>query len=336
MKLNTTTSWLELILRGHGLPAVPDYLEEVRFWAAYREQTVARTIRGALSYHQSLHVLKIAVLNYYLLSQDLNFDSQKAEQWCRYFVRQGGLSSSDWEGAPDCDDPQVRSQIWEKLLSASKRLNLGGKVAAQVVWGHQTLASASKINRKKDENLRKDVTAVLRRHREFDISVVFDLNNTENGRPRDLCRGELLALLRTLEFTKHITCIAQLSHDTQQLSVKHALPRRYPLRLGKGDFATQGKSANQVNCLRATTGLCIQTLDANQVRNHAGLLRRLACSPMDIVGCVRCLNSPCQLRSHIVHRTAPCSSHCEQRRCFRKCRILARLSLGPTDARKIT
>ena len=41
------------------------------------------------------------------------------------------------------------------------------------------------------------------------------------------------------------------------------MPRQYPLRLGKGAYSTQGKSANQLNALRCVSGHVLQVLDMN-------------------------------------------------------------------------
>jgi len=41
------------------------------------------------------------------------------------------------------------------------------------------------------------------------------------------------------------------------------LPRKFPLRLGQGDFKTQGKACNQLNGLRFASGHFVQALDCN-------------------------------------------------------------------------
>lgn len=47
------------------------------------------------------------------------------------------------------------------------------------------------------------------------------------------------------------------------LRVLEVLPRKFPLRLGKGDYRTQGKACNQLNGLRFASGHYVQALDCN-------------------------------------------------------------------------
>eukprot|EP00445_Apocalathium_hangoei_P014980 CAMPEP_0203882886 /NCGR_PEP_ID=MMETSP0359-20131031/27033_1 /ASSEMBLY_ACC=CAM_ASM_000338 /TAXON_ID=268821 /ORGANISM="Scrippsiella Hangoei, Strain SHTV-5" /LENGTH=2228 /DNA_ID=CAMNT_0050802995 /DNA_START=128 /DNA_END=6814 /DNA_ORIENTATION=+ len=47
------------------------------------------------------------------------------------------------------------------------------------------------------------------------------------------------------------------------LRVLEVLPRKFPLRLGQGDYKTQGKACNQLNGLRFATGHYVQALDCN-------------------------------------------------------------------------
>jgi len=49
----------------------------------------------------------------------------------------------------------------------------------------------------------------------------------------------------------------------QDVEVLAVLPLQFPLRIGQGDFKTQGKACNQLNGLRFATGHFVQALDCN-------------------------------------------------------------------------
>lgn len=129
----------------------------------------------------------------------------------------------------------------------------------EVILAHQTFGHSDGIE-KNDEA----VQLLLQRHADDPLFLVFEVK-----------KGTTPALWRMVEnfLTMHGGFV---SGGLEQASVKckwdkaraclrvvSVIPRKFPLRLGQGDYKTQGKACNQLNGLRFASGHYVQALDCN-------------------------------------------------------------------------
>lgn len=234
-----------------------DVVDEVRLWASYRSQTVARTIRGALVYHDALKVR----LGW--LTEDLDSDEEKTGE-ARFGLK---LKLAD---------------LVELIVSAQTYGGQGNEAA---------------------QERRRDLEFVLRRFKEYPISVVYDFEadkavwkdeaevrafwerhpsiagedillddedsvhvasqeeEGEEGQGGGDSKGRRAKGAGPLPF-RYATLVKRMNKEGE-LEVVSVMPRRYPLRIGQGAHKTQGKAANHLNACRALWGHVTQVLDAN-------------------------------------------------------------------------
>jgi len=112
---------------------------------------------------------------------------------------------------------------------------------------------------------RDDLEYLLRKYERYPISIVYDYNdkNAWDEEKEALRRfwNQKTGQSREAYPFQFATCVKRMVRG--ELAVVAALPRRYPLRLGKGDFMTQGKAANHLNVCRTLWGHVTQVMDAN-------------------------------------------------------------------------
>ena len=111
---------------------------------------------------------------------------------------------------------------------------------------------------------RSDLEYIVHKYKTYPISVVYDFDG-------ECACPEERTLLREY-WTKagggggdypfrFATCIKRIVNG--KLSLVSCVPRRYPLRLGVGEYKTQGKAANHLNAMRNLWGHVTQVMDAN-------------------------------------------------------------------------
>jgi hypothetical protein len=93
------------------------------------------------------------------------------------------------------------------------------------------------------ERVRDDVLTVLRRFHKFNIDLVFPVNL--QAMPSSVADVVNQKLPEKIDW-QYATCIAHVDSADGPLAARSVLLRAFDLRLGKGDYKTQGKSANQV------------------------------------------------------------------------------------------
>jgi hypothetical protein len=183
-----------------------DLVTEIRFWAAMRMQSVAKTVIGALQYGRALASLP------------------KVREYYRQFP-----------------EKRVAEDHVEVIL-------------AHQTYGHEEGST------KNDEA----VQLLLEKYADDALYLVFDL---KKGTSADLwCMAENFLKEKGGygggAFTQaSVKC--KWDKASRRLRVLEVLPRRFPLRLGQGDYKTQGKACNQLNGLRFATGHFVQALDCN-------------------------------------------------------------------------
>ena len=140
---------------------------------------------------------------------------------------------------------------------------------AELVLSHQTYGQGKSYD--------KDVEDLLEKYAGHRMLVVHEYDR-KNASPKIIERvkdfwrqthGEDVSLglkrsdgkiePNTCRF-EYATLVTKWDNGVKLVAV---MPRQYPLRLGKGAFATQGKSANQLNALRCVSGHVLQVLDMN-------------------------------------------------------------------------
>lgn len=128
-------------------------------------------------------------------------------------------------------------------------------------------------NREKDagnKQRRADLNYLLSVNQDCPISICYDF---DSGKADAEDLEDISAFWQAQGFAcgedgssfpfKHATLIRRWDRDQNRPVLTNVIPRRYPLRLGKGVYATQGKAANHLNSTRKLWGHCTQVLDAN-------------------------------------------------------------------------
>jgi len=134
-----------------------------------------------------------------------------------------------------------------------------GEDHVEVILAHQTYGHSEGVERNDEA-----VQLLLQRHADDPLFLVFDL---KKGSSPDLWRMvENFLLMRggyvggSLEQAS-VKC--KWDKARACLRVVSVIPRKFPLRLGQGEFRTQGKACNQLNGLRFASGHYVQALDCN-------------------------------------------------------------------------
>jgi len=129
----------------------------------------------------------------------------------------------------------------------------------EVILAHQTYGHVDG-NPKNDEA----VQMLLERYADDPLFLVFDL---QKGTSPDLWRmvEEFLTAKGGYRpgIFKQASVKCKWDKPRRALRVMEVLPRQFPLRLGQGEFKTQGKACNQLNGLRFANGHYVQALDCN-------------------------------------------------------------------------
>jgi len=96
------------------------------------------------------------------------------------------------------------------------------------------------------------------------LVLVFDLTKSSNDTVRALAEA-FLKRRGGYETGAFASASVKCKWDPaiRDLRVLEVLPRKFPLRIGKGEYKTQGKAGNQLNALRFATGHYLQALDCN-------------------------------------------------------------------------
>ena len=130
---------------------------------------------------------------------------------------------------------------------------------AEVILAHQTFGQRWGSRENDDA-----ILLLMERFCDHSIVLVFDL-----------CEGSLpnIRSLVDVYFAErggfgrgafeHASVKCRWDRRWGALRVIDVLPRMFPLRLGSGEYRTQGKASNQLNGLRFASGHCVQALDCN-------------------------------------------------------------------------
>ncbi|CAJ1407050.1 unnamed protein product [Effrenium voratum] len=132
---------------------------------------------------------------------------------------------------------------------------------AELILAHQTYGmKAPEGNPENDEAIR----LLLTRHANDPIFLVFDLTPATLEEVWYMVEAFLTRRggYQLGAFT-YASVKCRWDSATAGLSILEVLPRKYPLRIGQGEFKTQGKACNQLNALRFASGHYIQALDCN-------------------------------------------------------------------------
>jgi len=132
---------------------------------------------------------------------------------------------------------------------------------AEVILAHQTYGQKAPEG---DPANDAAVRLLLQRYKNDSLWLVFDLNPATNDNTKNLVNDFLRSQggygIGAFTFAS-IKC--RWDPARQDIAIVAVLPRQFPLRLGQGDFKTQGKACNQLNGLRFASGHYIQALDCN-------------------------------------------------------------------------
>lgn len=140
--------------------------------------------------------------------------------------------------------------------------NRVGEHHVEVILAHQTFGHSDG----REEN-DMAVQQLLERHADDPLFLVFDLNRGSSRPVRALVDAFIEEQGAFDGY--NIGALEQASVKCKwdkalgRLRVLNVLPRKFPLRIGQGDFKTQGKAGNQLNALRFASGHYIQALDCN-------------------------------------------------------------------------
>lgn len=230
---------------------------DVRLWASMRTQTVIRTIRGALSYQDSLSKrlerfqsksadddLKVEDLTELLISHQT------------YGIYPGPGSNSavvdGWkQRRDDIEYVMKKYQQYPMLLVYDYKAPPAHSQRRAALAPAQADISQDKRERDFDFHWRN----VCKPFWEADEE---EMKEFWDNKARKYKLGEWPMHPKMLQ---HATCVKKMVDG--RLKLVAVLPRIYPLRLGKGENATQGKAGNQLLALRNVTGHIIQVSDAN-------------------------------------------------------------------------
>lgn len=214
-----------------------DQKMEVRLWASMRSRTVARSVIGALSYHQVL----------------------------------GMIPGVGEDKVDDCAEVLLTIEAFG-LAAKEDEKEEQNRLDGDVLYLMARLAS------KKHPGLAQDVEQALR------FYLVFDFDrDTASQALRDIVdkaldpslsievqRASVLAKCREehLFDSKKWTEATRLGAEWLPTMLKdvletvHVLPRKFPLRVGKGAFMTQREAASELGALRFARGHVVQVMDA--------------------------------------------------------------------------
>lgn len=132
---------------------------------------------------------------------------------------------------------------------------------AELILAHQTFGfRAPEGSPENDEAVR----LLLSRHANDPVFLVFDLTPSTS---EDVWYMVEAFLTRRGGYQLGAFTLASVKcrwdAAVGDLAVLEVLPRKYPLRLGQGEYKTQGKACNQLNGVRFASGHYIQALDCN-------------------------------------------------------------------------
>jgi len=129
----------------------------------------------------------------------------------------------------------------------------------EVILAHQTYGHSEGME-KNDEA----VQMLLERYADDPLYMVFDLKKGSSKKLWDMVDAFLKSHggFGTSSFEQaSVKCKWDKARSC--LKVLEVLPRKFALRLGQGDYKTQGKACNQLNGLRFASGHYVQALDCN-------------------------------------------------------------------------
>lgn len=221
-------------------------VREVRLWASYRAQTIIRTIRGALSYHDAL------------LKRFEGFeqkDGKECDLRLNDFVELI-VAHQTYGAYPRAGSPVAEIDGWKnRRLDMEWILKHWQNYPIFLVYDYAAPPPPSK--RKPPKEASEDFDYYW-----SEQCLSFweeDEKELEAYWKHRADEYELKGLTGTPNFT-NATCIKCMKDGVLKLVA--VLPRMLPLRIGKKD-KTQGKAANQINALRCVSGHVIQVSDAN-------------------------------------------------------------------------
>jgi len=130
---------------------------------------------------------------------------------------------------------------------------------SEVILAHQTYGHSEGVE-KNDEAVRM----LMERCADDPLILVLDLNKGSSQQLWSMVN----AFLRNgrgigTQTFQQASVKCKWDKACRGLRVIEVLPRMFPLRLGQGDYKTQGKACNQLNALRFATGHFVQALDCN-------------------------------------------------------------------------
>jgi len=220
------TSARELFLDFISRTSSADHVMEVRLWAAMRSQTVAKTVAGAIRYHEVLGMIP-KVEGYQPRDFMKNFHSHAQVGQLIIAHQTFGKSDKD-EGNEDNDQSLLQLLEMYREWPVYLAFDFDSKAARKPV---SHLVEHAAVDKFKPIQLKKD----------FTLRYASALVRYSPSRNRQ--HGHKLSY--------------------QDLQVIELLPRRHPLLIGTPNFKSQGKAGNQLNALRFAGGHYIQMMDAN-------------------------------------------------------------------------
>ena len=240
---------------------------EICLWASYRAQTVSRTIRGAVAYHQALELLLFpdeeAGVNCERLEEHVELVLAYQTYGLGDTTTDGDLEAllTTYKGYPiriahDFDPSKssevVKGRVRDYLGIKDDKFNCEwatcvSRYVSKLKWVE---AGAS---RPEGEELKLHPSHPLVKALEKNAVVDFTLEQWRKFKIEEL---------RADHFVKAGNKYFQ--QKAPGVEVVAFLPRIYPLVLGEPcGKKTQGKAANQLNALRVASGHILQVLDAN-------------------------------------------------------------------------
>lgn len=246
----------------------PEIIEKIRLWSSERAQTVARTIRGALAYHDALKL-------YLQIYADENTCKLELKDMVELVIAAQIFSATSADGL------RKRKDLEEYLINECAGYPIS------VVYDYDHTA----VTDKEREEVSRYWVSKRRVDRDQPVSRQESFSSHPHPTTRTLSsaipsRGEEMrsspsrnnSMSETSPFTlpeseremefpfRYATCVRKLEQGVSglaELRLAHVLPRRYPLRLGPTEIKTQGKAANHVNACKKIWGHVTQVLDAN-------------------------------------------------------------------------
>lgn len=250
-------------MRNQGMDATgPDgdtIEEEIRFWAAMRTQSVAKTVIGALQYHLALQSLP-GIQKHYADLREQQPGIRTPEKHVELLLAH-----------------QTYGQLKPGETSGSGRHDADVKLLLRKYPQLPFYLVFDLTPKSKDED-KELVRQFLEQTRE-ERRVCSNLNDALVTYD-EMCRGLAQDQLTPAQLqTAWNNCRRQDNPSGpvvpkycsvkcrwgahQGLEVMEVLPRCYPLRIGTKGCETQGKASNQLNALRFASGHYIQAMDCN-------------------------------------------------------------------------